>query len=75
LVGWRQWGGGTLPVDAPQVGIIWEVVVRFQERADLCSRLEAAGQESCNLVLGPAGNPNILVVYLEEAAGPPGLVP
>jgi hypothetical protein len=34
----------SLPIDAPQAGIVGKIVVQFQEQADCCSHLEAAGQ-------------------------------
>jgi hypothetical protein len=57
---------GHLPVDTPQAGIVGEIVVQFQERADQCSCLEAIGQEICDNVLGPTGDLNYLVACLEE---------
>jgi hypothetical protein len=53
------------------VGIVGEIVVQFWERANWCSRLKADGQEICDNVLGPAGDPNRLVAQLEEAIGRP----
>jgi hypothetical protein len=58
-----------LPVDAPQAGVVGDIVVWSRERVDWYSRLEAAGQEICDLVLGLAGDQTRLVAHLEEAAG------
>jgi hypothetical protein len=58
---------GRLPVGTPQAGVVGEIVVRFQERADWCSRLEAAGQEIYDLVLGLAGDQTCMIARLEEA--------
>jgi hypothetical protein len=56
-----------LPVGTPQVGVVGEIVVRFWERADWWSHLEAAGQEIYDLVLGPAGDQTRMVAHLVEA--------
>jgi hypothetical protein len=58
-----------LPVDAPQAGVVGDIVVWSRERVDWYSRLEAAGQEICDLVLGLAGDQTRLIAHLEEATG------
>jgi hypothetical protein len=45
---------GCLPIDVSQAGVVGEMVTRFWERAEWCSRLEASGSKICALVLGPA---------------------
>jgi hypothetical protein len=46
-----------------------EIVARFQEREEWCSRLEASGSRVCDLVLGLVDGRAHLVAHLEEAAG------
>jgi hypothetical protein len=58
-----------LPVDASQAGVVGEMVARFQEQAEWCSRLEAFGLRVCDLVLGLADGQAHLVAHLEEAVG------
>jgi hypothetical protein len=58
-----------LPVDAPQVGVMEEMVAMFWERAEWCSHLETSGLEVCDLVLGPTDGQAHLVAHLEEVAG------
>jgi hypothetical protein len=45
---------GCLPVDASQAGVVGEIVIRFWERAEWCSRLKTSGLKVCDLVLGSA---------------------
>jgi hypothetical protein len=47
---------GHLPVDVPQVSFVGEIVARFQEYADRCSRLEDTSLGVYDLVLGPASD-------------------
>jgi hypothetical protein len=58
-----------LPIDTPHSGVVGEIVVRFQERADWCSHLKAIDREIYDLVLRPARNQTLLVACLEEVAG------
>jgi hypothetical protein len=51
------------------VGVMGEMVAKFQERAKLCSRLEASGLRVCDLALGPANGRAHLVAHLEEVVG------
>jgi hypothetical protein len=60
---------GHLPIDASQAGVVGEMVARFQERAEWCSRLEASGSRVFDLVLGSVDGRAHLVARLEEAAG------
>jgi hypothetical protein len=48
---------------------VGEMVARFQERAEWCSRLEAFDSRVCDLVLGPPNGRTYLVAHTEEAAG------
>jgi hypothetical protein len=57
-----------LPIDAPQAGVVGEIVARFWEYADWCSHLEAAGFGVCDLVPRPAGNETNVTTRLEEVA-------
>jgi hypothetical protein len=41
-----------LPVDISKVGVVGEVVARFQEQAEWCSHLETSGSRVRNLVIG-----------------------
>jgi hypothetical protein len=59
---------GHLLVDGSHVGVMGEMAVRFQERAEWCSCLEASGSRVCNLILGPADGRAHLVARLEESA-------
>jgi hypothetical protein len=58
-----------LLIDAPQVGVVGELVARFQERAEWCSHLETSGSEVSDLVLRPVDGRAHLVARLEEAVG------
>jgi hypothetical protein len=60
---------GRLPIDASQTGVVGELVARFQERAEWCSRLEAFDSRVCDLVLGQTNGRTYLVAHTEEAAG------
>jgi hypothetical protein len=44
---------GPLPADAYQEGVEGEMVARFKERAERCSRIETSGSRVCNLALEP----------------------
>jgi polyphosphate kinase len=55
-----------LPIDTSKVGVVGEMVARFQERAKWCSHLEASGLRVCDLVLGLADGRAHLVARLEE---------
>jgi hypothetical protein len=57
---------GHLPVDVSQAGVVGEMVVRFWERAEWCSRLETSGVKVCDLVLGLVDGRVHLVTHLEE---------
>jgi hypothetical protein len=56
-----------LPIDVSQVGVVGEMVARFQERVKWCPRLETSGSRVCDLVLGPMSDQIHLVAHLEEA--------
>jgi hypothetical protein len=58
---------GHLPVDASQVGVVGEMVTRFQEQVEWCSRLESFCSRVYDVVLGPADGRTHLVTHLEEA--------
>jgi hypothetical protein len=58
---------GRLSIDASQVGVVGEMVVRFRERVEWCSCLEAASFEVCDLVLRPVDGQAHRVTHLEEA--------
>jgi hypothetical protein len=60
---------GRLPVDVSQEGVVGEMVVGFQERAEWCSSLETSASRVCNLVLGSSGSQVHLVTLLEDAVG------
>jgi hypothetical protein len=60
---------GCLPIDISQASVVGEMIVRFQERAEWCSRLETSGSRVCDLLLGPTDGRVHLVARLEEAAG------
>jgi hypothetical protein len=55
-----------LSIDASQAGAVSEMVPRFDERGEWCSRLETSGSRVCNLILAPADSPVPLVAHLEE---------
>jgi hypothetical protein len=59
---------GCLPIDTFQVGVVGEMVARFQERAEWCSHLEASDSSVGDLFLWPADGRAHLVTCLEEAA-------
>jgi hypothetical protein len=56
-----------LPVDVSQVGVVGEMVTKFWERAEWCSRLETSGSMVCNLIPGPMNGQVHLVTRVEEA--------
>jgi hypothetical protein len=53
----------------PMGGVVGEIAIQFQERANWCSRLEALGLGVYDLVHGPASDHTCLVARLEEAVG------
>jgi hypothetical protein len=59
---------GCLPVDASQAGVVGELVARFWERAEWCSRLKTSGLKVYDLVLRPVDGRVHLVAHLEEAS-------
>jgi hypothetical protein len=48
------------------MGVVGEIVVRFYERVEQCSRPETYGSRVCNLVIGPTDDRVHLVAHLEE---------
>jgi hypothetical protein len=64
---------GCSPVDVSQAGVVEEMVVGFQERAEWCSRLELSSLRVCDLVLGPVDDRVHLVAWLEEVVMSPPL--
>jgi hypothetical protein len=58
---------GHLPLDTSQAGVIGEMVIQFQERAEWCSPLDAASLEVSDLVLRPVDGQAHRVACLEEA--------
>jgi hypothetical protein len=60
---------GRLLIDVSQVDVVGEMVARFQDRAEWCSRLETSGSRVYNLFLGPEDDRVHLVIYLEETIG------
>jgi hypothetical protein len=61
--------GGGVSSHPFHAGVVGEMVVRFQERAEWCSRIKASGSRVCDLVLGPVDGRAHPVARLEEAVG------
>jgi hypothetical protein len=61
---------GRLPVDAPQAGVVGEMVARFEEQEEWCSHIETSDSRVCDLILGLADGHVPLVAYLKEVVGP-----
>jgi hypothetical protein len=59
---------GCLPVDISQVGVVGDMVIRFQVQGEWCSHLEASSFEVCDLVLWPMDGQTYLVAHLEEVS-------
>jgi hypothetical protein len=57
-----------LPIDVSQVGVVGEMVARFQKSVEWCSHLEASCSRVCDLILGLADGRAHLVACLEEVA-------
>jgi hypothetical protein len=58
-----------LPTDTSQAGVVGEMVVKFWEQAEWCSRLETSGSRVYSFTLGLVNSRAHLVARLEEAAG------
>jgi hypothetical protein len=59
---------GCLPIDVSEVGVVGDMVARFQERAEWCSCLETSSSRVCDLFLMPADGRVHLVARLGEVA-------
>jgi hypothetical protein len=60
---------GCMLIGVSQAGVVGEMVARFQERAEWCSRLETSSSRVCDLVLGPIDGRVHLVTRMGEAIG------
>jgi hypothetical protein len=60
---------GCLLVEVFQAKVVGEMVAKFWEQAERCSRLETSWSRVSDLVLGPVDDRVHLTVCLEEAAG------
>jgi hypothetical protein len=60
---------GCLPANVSSAGVVGEMVTRFQERAEWCSRLKTFDLKVCDLVLGSVDDRVLLVARLEEVTG------
>jgi hypothetical protein len=60
---------GHLPIDVSKVGVVREMVARFWEWAEWCSRLKTYGSRVCDVILGPVNGWSHWNTRLEEATG------